>query len=92
MICWRSCPRTMPPWSTFGPMNHTFGGLDVALVGIAVDDPFAPAFLGQLRTLTRRLNDEPTVAYALSLANVEDFVARCREGRYHHRLLGGAFS
>ncbi|MBM4375108.1 MAG: MMPL family transporter [Deltaproteobacteria bacterium] len=57
----------------FHLVNERFGGLDVALVGMEVDDPFDPAFLGKLRALTKTLNDEPGVAYSLSLTSVEDF-------------------
>jgi predicted RND superfamily exporter protein len=57
----------------FREINKRFGGLDVALVGIEVDDPFDRAFLDKLRTLTKRLNQESSVGYALSLANVKDF-------------------
>jgi len=57
----------------FRALNERFGGLDVAMVGMEVDDPFDPVFLGKLRALTKTLNEEAPIAYALSLANVEDF-------------------
>ncbi len=66
-------PRGNADIAHFHEINERFGGLDVALVGIEVEDPFDPAFLAKLRTLTKTLNEEPGIAYALSLANVEDF-------------------
>lgn len=66
-------PRDNPDVALFNDVNQRFGGLDVAIVGIRVDDPFDPAFLEKLLTLTRRLDEEPRIAMALSLANVEDF-------------------
>lgn len=66
-------PKDNPDVRLFNDVNQRFGGLDVAIVGIRVDDPFDPAFLDKLLTLTRRLDEEPRVAMALSLANVEDF-------------------
>ena len=66
-------PRGNRDIAKFREINERFGGLDVALVGIEVPDALDPAFLGKLRTLTKTLNEEPPIAYALSLANVEDF-------------------
>ncbi len=66
-------PKDNPDVALFNDVNQRFGGLDVAIVGIRVDDPFDPVFLEKLLTLTRRLDEEPRVAMALSLANVEDF-------------------
>ncbi|MEM6788986.1 MAG: MMPL family transporter [Myxococcota bacterium] len=66
-------PRGNRDVARFNDVNNRFGGLDVALVGIEVDDPFAPEFLKRLQTLTTRLDQEPQIASALSLANVEDY-------------------
>lgn len=57
----------------FQDVNRRFGGLGVALVGIAADDALAPEFLAQLRTVTKQLNETKGVDYALSLTNVDDF-------------------
>jgi len=57
----------------FRQINERFGGLGVGIVGIEVEDPFDGEFLSQLRMLTQKLNDEASITYALSLANVEDF-------------------
>jgi predicted RND superfamily exporter protein len=66
-------PKGNADIAQFHLVNERFGGLDVALVGMEVEDPFDPAFLGKLRALTKTLNDEPGVAYSLSLTSVEDF-------------------
>ena len=57
----------------FRAINERFGGLDVAMVGLEPGDPFDAAFLAKLRALTESLNQETTIAYSLSLANVEDY-------------------
>lgn len=72
-------PQNNPIVETFYAINKRFGGLDVAIVGIAAPDPFDPELLAALRTATRRLNEEPEVAFALSLTNVDDF-APAEEG------------
>ena len=64
----------------FYEINKSFGGLDVAIVGIEEADPLAPAFLDKLDKLTRRLNDEPSIGHALSITNVEDFTADPERG------------
>lgn len=66
-------PKGNPDIAQFHLVNERFGGLDVALVGMEIDDPFEAAFLERLRALTKILNDEPGVAYSLSLTSVEDF-------------------
>ena len=40
--CSPSCPKTTRTFGTF-EINQTFGGLDVAIVGIEVDDAYAPS-------------------------------------------------
>ncbi len=60
--------------TTFDRINNMFGGLNVAIVGIAVEDPLDPEFFGKLKTLTQTLDAQPTIAKALSLSNMEDFV------------------
>ncbi|MEL7372096.1 MAG: MMPL family transporter, partial [Myxococcota bacterium] len=57
----------------FRAINRSFGGLDVAIVGIEADNPLDPELFGKLRDLTKTLNDAAEVKFALSLANVNDF-------------------
>ncbi|MBW2527193.1 MAG: MMPL family transporter, partial [Deltaproteobacteria bacterium] len=66
-------PKDNPEVAAFDEINERFGGLDVALVGIPVDDPFQPAFLTTLREVTRELDTLSDVDHALSLTSVEDF-------------------
>ncbi len=66
--------------ATFRAINDRFGGLDVGIIAIATDNPFDGAFLEKLDALTRRLNDEPDIGFALSLSNTEDFVADPQQG------------
>ena len=78
--CSRSCPKTNPDIQVFNDVEPRFGGLDVALVGVAADDALAPEFLGKLRRATKQLNETKGVDYALSLANVEDFTPDPEKG------------
>ncbi len=73
-------PRGNPEVAQFYDINKRFGGLDVAIVGIAVDDPFDRSFLVELRKLTKELNAERSIGYALSLSNVEDFTLDEQKG------------
>src|SRR6185437_346832 len=73
-------PDKNPDIQVFSDTNKKFGGLNVALVGIATDDVFAPDFLGELRTATKRLNDTKGVAYSMSLTNFEDFAPYPEKG------------
>jgi predicted RND superfamily exporter protein len=66
-------PKGNPEVATFRAINERFGGLDIAIVGLEVRDPFDAEFLTDLRTLTRDLSGSEHVQYALSLTNVEDF-------------------
>ena len=66
-------PRSNSDVAAFYDLNKRFGGLDIAIVGIAVDDPFEAEFLTKLKQLTEQLNSEKAIGHALSLANVEDF-------------------
>jgi hypothetical protein len=68
--------------ATFRQINERFGGLDVGIVGIRVGDPFDGDFLAKLETLTRKLNEVDAVAYALSIANVEDFTLDPEKGGF----------
>ncbi|MBI4954313.1 MAG: MMPL family transporter [Myxococcales bacterium] len=68
-------PKDNPEIAEFRRINEVFGGLDVGIVGIEVDDPFDGAFLDRLAALTKELNEKKEIAYALSLANVDDFAA-----------------
>lgn len=58
--------------AAFREINESFGGLDVALVGIEAD-PLDPGVFARLKAATRALDDAPEVERALSLANVDDF-------------------
>lgn len=73
-------PKTNPDVQTFYEVNKRFGGLGVALVGVATDDPFDPAFLTRLRRATKQLNETPGLDFALSLTNVDDFTADPEKG------------
>ncbi|MBW2453618.1 MAG: MMPL family transporter [Deltaproteobacteria bacterium] len=73
-------PKGNPEVAQFYDINHAFGGLDVAIVGMEVDDPFDGAFLRKLRSLTQELNDDPAIGYALSLANVDNFEPNREQG------------
>ncbi len=73
-------PKGNPEVAQFYDINDAFGGLDVAIVGMEVDDPFDGAFLRKLRAVTQELNDEPTIGYALSLANVDNFEPNREQG------------
>ncbi|MGM0578676.1 MAG: efflux RND transporter permease subunit [Myxococcota bacterium] len=59
--------------ATFEAVNRRFGGLDMAIVGVEVDDAFDGEVLEGLRRATRDLAALPDLAHVLSLANVEDF-------------------
>ncbi len=57
----------------FEDINHRFGGLDVALIGIEAGDTlFGADFLGRLQRTTDGLGDLKSVSYALSITNLED--------------------
>jgi uncharacterized protein len=73
-------PQSNADIKVFYDVNHRFGGVDVALVGIATDDALAPDFLAQLRRATKQLNETEGVAYALSLTNFEDFTPDPEKG------------
>src|SRR5262249_35528480 len=73
-------PKSSPEVATFYKVNDHFGSLNVALVGIAHDDPLSPAFLAKLKTLTRTLTDTKGVEYVLSLTSVEDFAPDLEKG------------
>ncbi len=73
-------PRSNPDIQVFYEVNRRFGGLDVALVGVAAEDPLAPEFLAKLRRATKQLNETPGVDYAMSLTNFEDFTPDAEKG------------
>lgn len=58
---------------TFQAVNDRFGGLDVALVGIEVEDPFDAAFLTKLTKLSQDIRESGGVDRVLSLTTVDDF-------------------
>jgi predicted RND superfamily exporter protein len=78
-------PQTNPDIQVFYDVNRRFGGLDVALVGIAANqgDPagaLAPDLLVKLRRATQQLNETHGVDYAMSLTNFEDFTPDPEKG------------
>lgn len=66
-------PQDNPDVGLFYDINKRFGGLDLALVGLEVADPFDPEFLRKLQRLTQSLKDSGGLDHVLSLANVVDF-------------------
>jgi predicted RND superfamily exporter protein len=66
-------PADNPEVKQFRALSKRFGSLDVAIVGLSVGDPFTADNIDKLGTLTRKLNEESDVAFAMSLNNVEDF-------------------
>lgn len=73
-------PKGNADIQVFQDVNKRFGGLGVALVGIAADDPLAPDFLDKLRVLTKQLNETKGLDFALSLTNVDDFTPDVEKG------------
>ncbi|MFT3773119.1 MAG: MMPL family transporter [Minicystis sp.] len=73
-------PKSNPDIQVFQDVNKRFGGLGVALVGIAADDALAPEFLAKLKQVTKQLNETKGVEYAFSLANVDDFTPDAEKG------------
>ncbi|APR76306.1 membrane protein [Minicystis rosea] len=73
-------PKSNPDIQVFQDVNKRFGGLGVALVGIATEDALAPEFLGKLKQVTKQLNETKGVDYAFSLANVDDFTPDPEKG------------
>ena len=73
-------PKGNPDVALFYEINRRFGGLDVALVGLEMDDLFSRDTLERLQAATQELNDLPSVAYALSISNLEDPVNDPYEG------------
>jgi uncharacterized protein len=73
-------PRDNADVRTFYDVNRRFGGLETALVGIQTKDPFAPDFLRRLQAVTKRLNQTEGVAFGMSLANIDDFIADPEKG------------
>ena len=68
-------PKDNQDVALFQAINHRFGGLDVALVGIEAPDLFEPAFLARLQEATDELDDLEQVSVALSITNLEDVAA-----------------
>ena len=66
-------PRDNPDIALFQDVNRRFGGLDVAIVGIAVEDAYAPEVLERLQQLSTTLLELPTLDHVLSLTTVDDF-------------------
>jgi uncharacterized protein len=66
-------PADNPEIASFRAINERFGGLDVAIVGIAVDDAYDGDTLQRLDGLTAALLAMPELDHVLSLANVDDF-------------------
>jgi len=69
-------PQTNPEVAMFREINESFGGLDVAIVGVETGGPmgaFEGDFLTRLEAATRELKELPGLNQVLSLANVQDF-------------------
>ena len=66
-------PQDNPDIALFQDINQRFGGLDVAMVGIDVEDAYAPESIARLRDATAALQARPNLDHVLSLANVDDF-------------------
>ncbi len=73
-------PASDPGVRAFLEINRRFGGLHVALAGIESDDVFAGTFPARLARATERLNATRGVGFALSLTNLEVFVADPERG------------
>ncbi|MCA9672457.1 MAG: hypothetical protein KC503_42980, partial [Myxococcales bacterium] len=73
-------PKNDPDVVHFRRLTRRFGGLDVALVGIASDDVFAAPFVERLIKLTRELEDVRGLDHVLSLSNLVDFVPDPKKG------------
>jgi len=67
-------PRSNPDIATFYEINESFGGLDMAMVGVSTPDVFDGAFLQQLDAATDAVGEVQGVDYVLSLTSVPDFV------------------
>lgn len=57
----------------FRRISATFGGLEVAMIGIETQDVFEPKFLKKLDVLTSDLRDTNGVDRVVSLTNLADF-------------------
>ena len=66
-------PADNPEIAAFRDINTRFGGLDVAIVGIEVEDAYAGSTLERLDGLTASLLSMPDLDHVLSLTNVDDF-------------------
>jgi hypothetical protein len=66
-------PQDNPDIETFHRINERFGGLDVALVGIATDDPFEADFLTRLQQVSKDVREAGGVERVLSITTVDDF-------------------
>ena len=73
-------PKGNSDVALFYEINRRFGGLDVALVGLEMDELFSRDTLERLQVATQELNDLPAVSYALSISNLEDPVNDPYEG------------
>jgi predicted RND superfamily exporter protein len=82
-------PAQNPDIKAFNEVNKRFGSLDVALVGIATEDPFSTDFLGRLQTLTKKLDTTGGVQAVMSLSNVEDFAPDLQKGGIRIDYLAG---
>ncbi|MDC0747418.1 efflux RND transporter permease subunit [Polyangium mundeleinium] len=82
-------PRENPEVGVFYDVSKRFGSLDIALVGISTDDALSPEFLTRLRDLTKRLNETDGVGYAMTLTNMDDFVADPQKGGITNDYLVG---
>lgn len=82
-------PAANPDIKAFYEVNKRFGSLNVALVGIASDDPLSADFLGRLQVLTKKLDTMGGMQAVMSLSNVEDFAPDLQKGGIRIDYLAG---
>jgi hypothetical protein len=85
----RFLPKTNPDVGRFYHVNEKFGALNVALVGVEVEDIYNRDFMRRLDHATRTLQNEvPGVHRVLSLTSLSDFVLlKGKKGGIQPRVL-----
>ncbi len=66
-------PRDNPDIARFRDINERFGGLDVAIVGVELAQPYTRDDLASMAVLTNDLSTMGGLDYVLSLTSVDDF-------------------
>jgi predicted RND superfamily exporter protein len=66
-------PRDNPDIARFRDINERFGGLDVAIVGVELAQPYTRAELAAMAALTNDLSTMGGLDYVLSVTSVDDF-------------------